>query len=102
MRERPGFRTGAIAGYLIVGLLGGLIGGLLVGWMMRAGAPAASIVSSPAPYAAAPPPPRPTLNTALTQPVKQLARPLATTTTTPPPPPSSDTDLPKGFRPFSA
>ena len=30
MRERPGFRTGAIAGYLIVGLLGGIIGGLLV------------------------------------------------------------------------
>ena len=35
MRDRPGFRAGAVAGYLIVGLLGGIIGGLIVSWMSR-------------------------------------------------------------------
>ena len=50
MRERPGFRTGAIASYLMVGLLGGIIGGLVVGWMMRTGAPPVPSITTAPPY----------------------------------------------------
>src|SRR5687768_3482502 len=53
MRDRPGFRAGAVAGYLIVGLLGGIIGGLIVNWTNR-GTVARSAITSGLPYTEAP------------------------------------------------
>jgi len=46
MRDRPGFRLGAVAGYLIVGLLGGIMGGLIVGWTMQRSLTRVSAVTS--------------------------------------------------------
>src|SRR6478672_6251099 len=99
MRERPGFRTGAIAGYLIVGLLGGIIGGLLVGWMMRAGTTVAPGVTTSAPYAVAPPASTTDTDNAVTQAVK-LVGPAVVNIDTTSAPPASDGGLPDGFRRF--
>ena len=78
MRERPGFHTGAIAGYLIVGLLGGIVGGLLVGWMLRAGVAPPGSMTSALPYAEAPRPATGDDDNAVTQAVKLVGSVLST------------------------
>src|SRR5215216_6401745 len=50
MRDRPGFRLGAVAGYLIISLLGGIIGGLVVGWTMQRAGTGSPAVTSALPY----------------------------------------------------
>src|SRR2546423_1158679 len=99
MRERPGFRTGAIAGYLIVGLLGGIIGGLLVGWMMKAGTPPAPAVSSTLPFAEAPQATPKADDNAVTQAVKRVGPAVVNIDITSVPA-TSETGLPDGFRRF--
>jgi len=103
MRDRPGFRLGAVAGYLIVGLLGGIIGGLVVGWTMQwagAGSPA---VTSALPYteAARPGATQTAADTAnsVTEAVKRVGPAVVNIDTTSTPPPS-DGGLPAGLRRF--
>src|ERR1051326_1858973 len=74
MRERPGFRMGAVAGYLIVGLLGGIIGGLLVRWTVRRTGTGSAGVTWALPYTEAPRTtgPEPDTSYAVTQAVKRV------------------------------
>ena len=97
MRERPGFRSGAIAGYLIVGLLGGILGGLVVGWMMRAGGAPVSVVTSPVPVAEAPSVAAADTDNAVTQAVKLVGPAVVNIDITSAPPPSEG-GLPEGIR----
>jgi serine protease Do len=101
MRERPGFRLGAVAGYLIVGLLGGIIGGLLVGWtLQRAGGSRAPLTSAlpytEAPRAASSDTSADTTNS-VTQAVKRVGPAVVYIDTTSAPPPSNG-GLPDGLR----
>jgi serine protease Do len=105
MRERPGFRLGAVAGYLIVGLLGGIIGGLLVGWIMQRDRVSTAPVMSTVPYTEAPRTEPGESSTALdttntvTQAVKRVGPAVVFIDTTSAPPPTND-GLPEGLRRF--
>jgi serine protease Do len=90
MKDRPGFRLGAVAGYLIVGLLGGIIGGLIVSWtMQRAGAGSVGATSA-LPYTEAPRPAGAEPDTAntVTHAVKRVGPAVVNIDTTSAPPPS--------------
>jgi len=100
MGQRPGFRTGAIAGYLIVGLLGGIIGGLLVGWMLKAGTSSPGSMTAALPYAEAPRAATGDDDNAVTQAVKLVGPAVVNIDTTSAPPVASPAGLPEGLRRF--
>jgi len=103
MRDRPGFRLGAVAGYLVVGLLGGIIGGPVVGWtVQRAGAGSAAVTSAlPYTEASRPAATQTAADTAnsVTEAVKRVGPAVVNIDTTSTPPPS-DGGLPTGLRRF--
>jgi serine protease Do len=100
MGQRPGFRTGAIAGYLIVGLLGGIIGGLLVGWMLKASTASPASMTAGLPYAEAPRAAAGDDENAVTQAVKLVGPAVVNIDTTSAPPTASPAGLPEGLRHF--
>jgi serine protease Do len=104
MRERPGFRLGAIAGYLIVGLLGGIIGGLIVGWTMQRALPRTAGVTAPLPHTEPPraAPVSPTAvdtGNAITEAVKRVGPAVVNIDVTSVPP-ASEVGIPGPFRRF--
>lgn len=102
MRHRPGFRSGAIAGYLIVGLLGGILGGVVAALMLRQSTVQSPTITSPAPYTEAPrnltTAPSDTANS-ITQAVK-LVGPAVVNIDVTSTPPASTTGLPDVMRRF--
>jgi len=101
MKDRPGFRLGAVAGYLIVGLLGGIIGGLVVGWTMQRAGAGSPAVTSALPYteAARPASTQTAADTAnsVTEAVKRVGPAVVNIDTTSAPSPSEG-GLPAGLR----
>ncbi len=101
MKERPGFRSGTIAGYLIVGLLGGIMGGLIAAWTIRRAGPPGGAITAPLPYAEAPRAPGVSLDTdnAVTAAVKRVGPAVVNIDTTSLPPPAAG-GVPEGLRQF--